>query len=132
VINQHNIINIASVLDKELEVLYDNCKAFVFPSLYEGFGLPIIEAISRGCIVLSSNAGSLAEFEFKSVNYFNPKNLQQLVTLIDNIDSFYFYKEDRQLLLKYDWKIILDEYQTYLQDYLLKKSLNFINRNNAV
>lgn len=124
-INQHNIINIASVLDKELEVLYDNCKAFVFPSLYEGFGLPIIEAISRGCIVLSSNAGSLAEFEFKSVKYFNPQNLEQLVTLIENIGSFSFYKEDIQLLSKYDWKIIFEGYQTYLQEYLVKNSLKF-------
>lgn len=131
-INEPNIINFASVLDEELEMLYDNCKALVFPSLYEGFGLPIIEAISRGCIVLSSNAGSLAEFEFKSVKYFNPQNLEQLRTLIENIDSFSFYKEDRQLLSKYDWKIIFEGYQTYLQEYLFKNSLNFIDKNNAV
>lgn len=131
-IYEQNIINIASVLDEELEMLYDNCKAFVFPSLYEGFGLPIIEAISRGCIVLSSNAGSLAEFEFKSVKYFNPQNIEQLVTLIENIDTFSFYREDRQLLSKYDWKIIFEGYQTYLQEYLVKNSLNFIYKNNAV
>lgn len=118
-----NIINITSVLDEELEILYDNCKAFVFPSQYEGFGLPIIEAISRGCIVLSSNAGSLAEFEFKSVKYFNPQISEQLVSLIENIDSFSFCEEDRQLLSKYDWKIIFEDYQNYLQEYLIKKKI---------
>ena len=131
-INVPNIINFASVLDEELDMLYDNCKALVFPSLYEGFGLPIIESISRGCIVFSSNDGSLEEFEFKSVKYFNPQNIEQLITLIENIDSFSFYREDKQLLSKYDWKIIFEGYQTYLQEYLVKNSLNFIYKNNAV
>ena len=47
--------------DEELTTLYNLCKLFIFPSLYEGFGLPILEAMSCGAPVLASNNSSLPE-----------------------------------------------------------------------
>jgi glycosyltransferase involved in cell wall biosynthesis len=47
--------------DEELAKLYAGAKVFVFPSLYEGFGIPVLEAFSCGCPVIVSNAGSLPE-----------------------------------------------------------------------
>lgn len=47
--------------DKDLPLLYRNADLFIFPSKYEGFGLPIIESMSQGTIVLSSDAASLPE-----------------------------------------------------------------------
>jgi glycosyltransferase involved in cell wall biosynthesis len=47
--------------DAELSALYSGAVALVFPSLYEGFGLPCLEAMACGCPVISSNAGSLPE-----------------------------------------------------------------------
>ena len=49
------------VTDPELKALYENASCFVFPSLYEGFGLPPLEAMSSGCPVVVSRAGSLPE-----------------------------------------------------------------------
>ena len=49
------------VTDEELEVLYQNTKLFVFPSLYEGFGFPPIEAMARKVPVLTSREGALPE-----------------------------------------------------------------------
>lgn len=49
------------VSDEELARLYADAKAFVFPSLYEGFGIPVLEAFSCGCPVIVSNVGSLPE-----------------------------------------------------------------------
>jgi glycosyltransferase involved in cell wall biosynthesis len=49
------------VTDPELKALYENATCFVFPSLYEGFGLPPLEALSSGCPVVLSRAGSLPE-----------------------------------------------------------------------
>jgi len=47
--------------DKDLAALYSGARAFVFPSLYEGFGLPVLEAMQCGCPVISSNTSSLPE-----------------------------------------------------------------------
>ncbi len=49
------------VSDDELITLYDSVDVFVFPSLYEGFGLPVLEAISRGCVVAAGNNSSIPE-----------------------------------------------------------------------
>jgi glycosyltransferase involved in cell wall biosynthesis len=46
---------------EELAMLYRNARVFLFPSLYEGFGLPMLEAMACGCPVVASNAGALAE-----------------------------------------------------------------------
>lgn len=121
--NNKCIINITSISDNELAVLYGNCKAFIFPSLYEGFGLPILEAIKFECLVLSSNAGSLSEFKFKSIKFFDPCNLNELVYLIENLDRFEFDLGDRETLKEYNWKVNFDGYQNYLQEYLVKNTL---------
>jgi glycosyltransferase involved in cell wall biosynthesis len=49
------------VEDPTLQWLYQNCFAFVYPSLFEGFGLPVIEAMSLGAAVITSNTTSLPE-----------------------------------------------------------------------
>jgi glycosyltransferase involved in cell wall biosynthesis len=55
------IVRLGYVSDVELEWLYAHCFAFVFPSLFEGFGLPVVEAMSLGAPVVVSNASSLPE-----------------------------------------------------------------------
>jgi glycosyltransferase involved in cell wall biosynthesis len=49
------------VTDAELRALYEGASCFVLPSLYEGFGLPALEAMSCGCPVIASNTASLPE-----------------------------------------------------------------------
>ncbi|HEY5591048.1 MAG TPA: glycosyltransferase family 1 protein [Paludibacter sp.] len=73
--------------DFEIRYLYKNCLAFVMPSLYEGFGLPILEAYSAGARVLSSNQGALAEFNDLGIHYFSPFNINELVALLQNIEN---------------------------------------------
>lgn len=63
---------IGRVDDAELIKLYQQAKAFVFPSLYEGFGIPPLEAQACGCPVISSNKASMPEVLEESVLYFDP------------------------------------------------------------
>lgn len=58
--------------DNELISLYQNATAFVFPSFYEGFGIPPLEAQACGCPVISSNKASMPEVLNDSVLYFDP------------------------------------------------------------
>jgi glycosyltransferase involved in cell wall biosynthesis len=82
------------VNDYVLQHLYAGASALVLPSLYEGFGLPLLEAMSLGCPVLASTAGSLPEIAGNAALYFNPHSPEELAarllqlndtTTIDNL-----------------------------------------------
>ncbi len=60
------------VNDEELAYLYRNASSFVFPSLYEGFGIPILEAFACGCPVVCSNSSSFPEIAEEAAYYFDP------------------------------------------------------------
>jgi glycosyltransferase involved in cell wall biosynthesis len=60
------------VTDGELRALYENAACFVFPSLYEGFGLPPLEAMHCGCPVIVSERASLPEVCGNAAVYCNP------------------------------------------------------------
>ncbi|UOG75943.1 glycosyltransferase family 4 protein [Hymenobacter tibetensis] len=60
--------------DSELAWVYQNAELFIFPSLYEGFGLPLLEAFASECPVVSSTGGSLPEVGGDAALYFDPKN----------------------------------------------------------
>lgn len=71
--------------DEELIEHYRNATAFVFPSLYEGFGLPPLEAMACGCPVLLSNAASLPEVGGDAATYFDPRSQSELENAIAGI-----------------------------------------------
>jgi glycosyltransferase involved in cell wall biosynthesis len=58
---ENEIIFPGRVSDAELNSLYKHCSAFVYPSIYEGFGLPVIEAMAQGAPVVTSHGSSLDE-----------------------------------------------------------------------
>lgn len=62
------------VPDAQLEILYQEAALYIFPSLYEGFGLPPLEAMARSCPVLSSDCSSLPEILGDAAMYFNPED----------------------------------------------------------
>jgi len=67
---------------EELPSLYRRAGALVFPSLYEGFGLPPLEAMASGCPVASSNAGSLPEVCGDAAVYFDPTSVDEMVAAV--------------------------------------------------
>jgi len=66
------------VPDEDLPALYSGAIAFLFPSLFEGFGLPILEAMACGCPVLTSNTSSMPEVAGDGAILVNPYSIEQI------------------------------------------------------
>jgi len=73
------------VADEQLAWLYQNARAYVFPSLMEGFGLPGLEAMLYGTPVVSSNATCLPEVYEDAAHYFDPKDIIQMADAINDV-----------------------------------------------
>jgi glycosyltransferase involved in cell wall biosynthesis len=71
-VEQHNMT------DEELSFAYSNAKAFIFPSKYEGFGIPILEAFNCRCPIVLANASCFPEIAQDAAIYFEPDNSQEL------------------------------------------------------
>ncbi len=70
------------VSDAQLRALYEHAMFFVFPSVYEGFGIPPLEAMQCGCPVLASQAASIPEVCADAALYFDPSDAGQLAALM--------------------------------------------------
>lgn len=75
-------IRAGEVSDEDLVALYNIADLFVLPSLYEGFGLPVLEAFACGTPVACSNTSSLPEVGGKAAKYFDPKNPADMAKVI--------------------------------------------------
>lgn len=73
------------VVDKDISSLYKNALCFVMPSLYEGFGLTILEAMSYGCPVITSNISSLPEAGGNAAEYVDPYNVDDIKGKIEKV-----------------------------------------------
>lgn len=80
-----SIIALGYIPDEELKALYLNALGFIFPSHYEGFGLPILEAMNCGCPVLCARAASLPEVAGEAALFFDPMNVNDIAKTIDRI-----------------------------------------------
>src|SRR5207253_2064764 len=91
---EDEIIRPGQVSDEDLISFYNIASLYIQPSLYEGFGLPVLQAMSCGTPVLSSKISSLPEIGGNAVIYFDPKNLGEFVSLLKDI------LQDKSLLEK--------------------------------
>ncbi len=95
-----NVHMLGYISDEDACALIKHCKAFVFPSIYEGFGLPPLEALALGANVISSNTTSLPEVLCDSVHYINPYD--------SNVDLEELIREEvgdaHNSLNKYSWE----------------------------
>ena len=82
---QENVIQTGYVTDGELRALYENTACFVFPSFYEGFGLPLLEAMALGCPAVSSNATPLPALGEGAALFFDPHSPEQMANAISQV-----------------------------------------------
>ncbi len=101
--------------DDILNNLYANAFCFVFPSLYEGFGIPILESFTNSCPVVLSKASCFPEIAGSAVLYFE---LDKVESLVEQLNVLYYDKDLRNYLIKnsnevlkkYSWTKMVDEH----------------------
>ena len=82
-LDRSRVVFTGRVSDIELVTLYRKCALFIFPSLYEGFGLPVLEAMRCGAIVIGSETSSVSEAVGREDALFNPHALPTVTALIE-------------------------------------------------
>lgn len=100
--------------DMELWKAYANATAFVYPSQYEGFGLPPLEAMSLGCPVISSNSSSMPEIIGDAAEFFDPKDPGALFKAISKVTSSLDYQEKlralgRRRAEQFSWRLCAEQ-----------------------
>lgn len=78
--------------DHELSALYSGASAFVYPSLYEGFGIPPLEAMAHDCPVVCSNAGSIPEVVGNAGRFFDPSDIDDMREAMEQV----LYSDERR------------------------------------
>lgn len=73
------------VPDEDLPAFYSNAICYILPSLYEGFGLPVLEAMQHACPVLTSNISSLPEAGGDAALYFDPYKVEDIASKIEKV-----------------------------------------------
>lgn len=96
------------VTDGELRALYENASLFLYPSLYEGFGIPALEAMASGCPVIASNSASVPEVCEDAVSYVSPHDapgLSQEITelMADAAARERLAEQGKRRVQRYSW-----------------------------
>ena len=102
------------VSDSDLDVLYRFADIYVFPSLYEGFGLPPLEAMAKGAVVVSSDHACMQEILGDAAFFIDPENAEIfskgiIRVMADKILKYDLIQKGYQQVTKYSWKKMATE-----------------------
>lgn len=112
--HRDNVVFTDFASEGQLKWLYENCAAYVFPSLSEGFGLPGLEAMVHGAPVVSSDATCLPEIYGDAAHYFDPRNTPAMANAINEVlinDALRtsLIKKGRLQAERYSWHRMAEE-----------------------
>lgn len=120
---QDHVYVLGYVSDAALRWLYQHCWAFIYPSRYEGFGLPVLEAMSAGAATITSRVTSLPEVGGEAALYVDPMDEDSILAALLNLEGHEDYRQDlrRQCLAqaqRFSWEntaqAVYQAYQTVL------------------
>lgn len=102
------------VSDTQLTYLYRHAKCFVFPSIYEGFGIPILESLASGCPICLSNTSCFPEIAQDAGTYFDPYDIDSIVSATLMLLENEKYKNEQitkgfRVIGQYSWKRMAEE-----------------------
>jgi glycosyltransferase involved in cell wall biosynthesis len=98
---KNSLIILQSISDEELSWLYEHCIFTIYPSFYEGWGLPIAESISHGKTCIASNTSSMPEIAGDLINYFSPASADECLLAITKLIKPKNLKMAEEKLRKY-------------------------------
>lgn len=106
---KHLVTHLGFLSEEALQNEYLTCKALVYPSLYEGFGLPVLEALSLDCPVLTSKNTVMEEIAGNAALYFNPNDVESMAETIKLLYSPSFERNTclsnrNEICARYSWK----------------------------
>jgi glycosyltransferase involved in cell wall biosynthesis len=108
--NDNSVVFAGYVKDEDLKIFYKKALAYVFPSQYEGFGLPPLEAMANNCLVLSSDRASMPEILGEAAIYFDPESKQDIlsklkeVIYLENSKAKRLKEKGLEQIDKYSWQ----------------------------
>jgi glycosyltransferase involved in cell wall biosynthesis len=112
---KNDILIVGFISKEDLRVLYSSAEMMVYPSLYEGFGFPVLEAMQCNCPVITSNCSSLSEVGGNAVLYFKSNNLTSLTTKI--LELFLNPELSGKMILKgkqhankFNWEVFVKKF----------------------
>lgn len=112
---RENVKFLGFVEDNELAELYKNAKAFVFPSLAEGFGLPGLEAMAAGALVVCSDIPVFHEIYGDAATYFNPHDARDIAEKINELlhsnDTYHrsVVEKGKKQAAQFSWRKMAEE-----------------------
>jgi glycosyltransferase involved in cell wall biosynthesis len=111
---------VGHILDSDLPALYTGARAFLFPSLYEGFGLPVLEAFATKTPVLTSKVSSLPEVAGNAGLLVDPKSTEAIADGIDKLLTSEYHREEfiarsQDQLKKFSWKKTAEQTVAFLE-----------------
>jgi glycosyltransferase involved in cell wall biosynthesis len=106
---EEDVIFLDFVADEDLPALYKNAISYVLPSLYEGFGLPVLEAMQYDCPVITSNSSSLPEAGGDAALYVDPENVSDIAEKMHNLMKHENLRQEmiakgKQQIKKFSWE----------------------------
>jgi glycosyltransferase involved in cell wall biosynthesis len=109
------------VRDNELPELYAKALVFVFPSLYEGFGLPILEAFAAGCPAILSNTSCFPEIAGDAALYFDPYSIEDMRSAIEKVITSQALQSNlinrgRERIKYFSWKRCVEKTATVYRE----------------
>lgn len=116
ILNNSRFINyLGEVSDEDLSRYYKSSKYFVFPSLYEGFGLPGLEAISNGCSLICSDIPIFREIYGNNATYFDPYSFVDLQKILSNLSILHPITENINYSI-FNWDISVQKHAEVIQN----------------
>jgi glycosyltransferase involved in cell wall biosynthesis len=117
-----------TVSEAELVALYEAARAYVFVSLREGFGLPGLEAMTRGSPVVAARAGSLPEIYGESAEYCDPHDAESIATALSHVATdeelrLRLAERGRQRAAEFSWRRMAEETLAVYRDALSRPAV---------